>query len=285
MTHHDNGETRQDGQPSQPSLLAGAFASLRLVPIAIGLLLVVLLAASIVNVVNMHKDRTLPDFDAVEDISERKQAFFDFLAPIVMAENRRVLGQRERLLDLARALRAGERIGLLDRRWLGRLAAEYDVARDPDAPQERTLEIVALLERRVDAVPVPLALVQAATESGWGRSRFATEANNLFGHWCYEPGCGLVPERRNAGAGHEVAAFDSVAESVRRYVRNLNTHDAYAPLRAIRARMRRDGESPTAMALADGLIRYSERREAYVDEIKMVIRVNRPIIEKVRDTL
>ncbi|MEX0914821.1 MAG: glucosaminidase domain-containing protein, partial [Wenzhouxiangellaceae bacterium] len=161
------------------------------------------------------------------------------------------------------------------------LAEEYDV----DWERDDRLESVAMLERRVDAVPVSLALVQAATESGWGRSRFAVEGNNLFGHWCYRRGCGLVPERRNTGAAHEVAAFDSVSASVRRYLHNLNTHAAYAPLRAIRARLRDNGESPSAMALADGLTRYSERREEYVDEIKTVIRVNRPIIEKVRETL
>lgn len=276
--HERDREDRQMTRDGSQSRMVRIMAAVRPVPVGVGLVLVALLAASIVGV---REDRRLPDFDAIEDISERKQAFFEFLAPIVMAENARVLEQRARLLDLAGKLRAGERIGWLDRRWLGQLAEEYAVDWDPDSP----LESIEPLERRVDAVPVSLALVQAATESGWGRSRFATEANNLFGHWCYQSGCGLVPERRNPGAGHEVAAFDSVADSVERYLRNLNTHAAYAPLRAIRARMRRNGESATAMALADGLIRYSERREDYVAEIKTVIRVNRPIIENVRATL
>jgi len=279
MNHHDNDNATGDRNPSGAGRV---FRRIRPVPVLVGLVLEALLAASIVRI---RDAPTLPDFDAVEDVSERKRAFFEFLMPIVVEENRRVLEQRERLLDLAAGLRAGERPGWLDRRWLGQLAEEYDVAWTPDAPPEGMLESVELLKRRVDAVPTALALVQAATESGWGRSRFATEANNLFGHWCYEPGCGLVPERRNTGAGHEVAAFDSVAQSVQRYVRNLNTHAAYAPLRAIRARMRGNDRSPTAMALADGLIRYSERRADYVDEIKTVIRINRPIIEKVRETL
>lgn len=227
----------------------------------------------------------LPDFSTISDIPERKQAFFGFLAPIVEAENERVLEQRERLLALTERIRAGERLGWLDRRWLDSLADFYEVSWSPDLAEPERLEAIEMLERRVDAVPVPLALVQAATESGWGRSRFATEGNNLFGHWCYEPGCGLVPARRNEEALHEVAAFDSVSDAVSRYLYNLNTHAAYAPLRAIRARMRQQGESPTAMALADGLLLYSERREAYVDEIKTVIRVNRPIIAQVRETL
>jgi len=240
---------------------------------------------AVLGVLFSQAPQRLPDFSTISDIPERKQAFFEFLAPMVDAENERVLAQRARLLDLAERIRAGDRLGWLDRRWLGSLAEEYEVAWNPDLDESERLEALELLERRVDAVPVPLALVQAATESGWGRSRFATEGNNLFGHWCYEPGCGLVPGRRNADAAHEVAAFDSVSHSVSRYLHNLNTHAAYAPLRAIRARLRRQGESLTAMALADGLLLYSERREDYVEEIKTVIRINRPIINRVRETL
>lgn len=223
----------------------------------------------------------LPDFDGFDDVAERKQAFFEFLAPIVRDQNERVLDRRERLLRLAERLRAGAPVGWLDRRWLERLAEQYEVAWNRDEP----LESVERLERRVDAIPVPLALVQAATESGWGRSRFAVEGNNLFGHWCYQRGCGLVPSRRNEDAAHEVAAFDSVVDSVARYLDNLNTHAAYAPLREIRVRLRRAGRPLTAMSLADGLVRYSERRDEYVDEIKTVIRVNRPIIEQVIEPL
>ncbi|HKL52394.1 MAG TPA: glucosaminidase domain-containing protein [Wenzhouxiangellaceae bacterium] len=240
---------------------------------------------ALLGVLVLHSPQRLPDFSTISDIPARKQAFFEFLAPIVDAENERVLEQRQRLLALAPKVRAGETPGWLDRRWLASLAEEYEVPWNSDLSEPERLDAIAMLERRVDAVPIPLALVQAATESGWGRSRFATEGNNLFGHWCYEPGCGLVPARRNQDAAHEVAAFDSVSDSVSRYLYNLNTHAAYAPLRAIRARLRRQGESPTAMALADGLLLYSERREEYVDEIKTVIRVNRPIIAQVRETL
>lgn len=257
-------------------------ASVRPALAAAGILAALVLTAGYVA---LSAPEPLPDFDQIKEVSARKQAFFEYLAPVVATENQRVLRQRERLVELAERLQAGERLTWLDRRWLGRLAGEYDVNWERDGEGDDRLESVAMLERRVDAVPVSLALVQAATESGWGRSRFAVEGNNLFGHWCYRRGCGLVPERRNTGAAHEVAAFDSVSASVRRYLHNLNTHAAYAPLRAIRARLRDNGDSPSAMALADGLTRYSERREEYVDEIKTVIRVNRPIIEKVRETL
>ncbi|MDX1626214.1 MAG: glucosaminidase domain-containing protein [Wenzhouxiangellaceae bacterium] len=236
---------------------------------------VVLVAAAVFT--GWWTARPLPDFAAYEVVDERKEAFFSYLAPLVQRENERVRAQRTRLLAIERDLLADGRIGWADRRWLRALAAEYEVEYDRDAPGEA----VAMLEPRVDTVPVALALVQAAAESAWGRSRFAREGNNLFGQWCYVEGCGIVPNRRGEGRIHEVAAFESPAESVARYINNLNTHPAYAPLRAIRASLREAGQRPRALALADGLIRYSERREDYVEEVKAVIRANRPLIDRV----
>lgn len=220
---------------------------------------------------------SLPDFDFDGPVELRKQAFFDYLAPLIEAENAKIAEQRARLLSIEQRIEAGGTPGWWDRRWLSNQAVEYELEVDP----ERSLgETVAALKPRIDTVPPALAMVQAAAESAWGRSRFAVEANNLFGHWCYERGCGLVPRRRAEGARHEVAAFDSPRESVERYLHNLNTHPAHAPMRRIRAALREDGERPRALELADGLTRYSERREAYVEEVKAVIRANRALIDE-----
>jgi Bax protein len=221
----------------------------------------------------------LPDLTGIERVEVRKETFFSFLAPIVSTENERVLEQRSRLLVIAPEVSDEQPLPRFDRHFMRRLAAEYELA----WPGESREETLALLTRRVDIVPESLALVQAAKESGWGRSRFARQGNNLFGHWCYSRGCGLVPARRDAGAAHEVAAFDSVRQSVRRYIHNLNTHPSYLPLRRIREAEREAGVEPRALTLADGLIRYSERREAYVEEIKQIIRANRDLIARFID--
>ncbi|WP_376694704.1 glucosaminidase domain-containing protein [Wenzhouxiangella sp. EGI_FJ10305] len=222
---------------------------------------------------------TLPDFTEIERADLRKEAFFEFLTPIVESENERVLEQRRKLLEVAPKVEDGQSLPLFDRNWMRKLAAEYELAWPGDSREET----LSLLLRRVDMVPTPLALVQAAKESGWGRSRFARLGNNLFGHWCYVRGCGIVPGRRNSDAAHEVAAFDSVRHSVRRYINNLNTHASYLPLRRIREAEREAELRPRALSLADGLIRYSERREAYVEEIKQIIRANRELIGQVTD--
>ncbi|MFW5816637.1 MAG: glucosaminidase domain-containing protein [Wenzhouxiangella sp.] len=247
---------------------------------AIGLLLLGVVIFAVYK--SLQPERLdLPDFSQIEQVDERKAAFFEFLAPIVAAENQRVLAQRERLLMLAEQLEADQALSPLHRRWMGELAADYEL----DWPGEARAQTLAALLRRIDTVPLPLALVQAAKESGWGGSRFAREGNNLFGQWCYTPGCGIVPTQRATDARHEVAAFDSVRQSVRRYVNNLNTHPSYRPLRELRQAERRAGRTPTALTLADGLILYSERREAYVEDIKAILVANSDlIVEAIRAT-
>ena len=210
---------------------------------------------------------SLPDFTSFSRVDEMKAAFFDYLTPIVEYYNARILQDRSHLKRIAASLAGGEKLSWVDSMWLQRLAGQYTVNWNADRPDV----VVRKLIRRVDIIPVPLVLVQAAKESSWGQSRFAVEAHNLFGQWCFHQGCGVEPDRRPDGSNHEVRRFKSAGESVRSYLHNLNTHDGYADLRRIRQRLRDNHQPITAVALANGLSLYSERREAYVQEIKSMI--------------
>ncbi len=214
----------------------------------------------------MTRDR-VPDFRQYEAGIERKAQFFDFMRPLIREENARVLEDRRRLRELA----AEDDLGWLDRRWLRGLAGEYRL--DPEDFDEESL--IDALMRRVDAVPMSLALAQAAKESGWGTSRFARRGYNFFGEWCYEEGCGLVPLARAAGRSHEVRAFDSPRDSVANYIRNINTNRSYRELREARASLRAQDRPLSGLVLAEQLQRYSERGQAYVEEIKGLIRYNK----------
>ena len=211
----------------------------------------------------------LPDFTAIDDVNELKERFFGYLAPIVEEANDDVRAKRERLQRIVADPADNDAVLRRDRRWLSRVAERYQVQVDSlDAK-------LTALGRRVDTIPAGLALAQAAIESGWGRSRFAREGNNLFGEWCFREGCGLVPAARPAHAQHEVRAFVSVGDAVRSYLHNLNTHRAYGELREMRARIRaNEDRAPSTMELAAGLGRYSERGQAYVNEVRTVIRAN-----------
>ena len=221
----------------------------------------------------------LPDMRAIEDVNTRKATFFEYLTPIVESLNEEILVQRNRLQAIADDFRDDRRLSLFNKHRLKSLAREYDLEWDSSDPGEN----IRALQRRVDMVPVPLVLVQAAKESGWGTSRFAREGNNLFGQWCYSAGCGIVPSRRAGGAKHEVRAFDSVEDAISAYLYNINSGDAYRSLREIRARLRNAGKTPDAMSLADGLLYYSQRREAYVSEVKLMLEQYRKFQQQLQE--
>jgi Bax protein len=61
-------------------------------------------------------------------------------------------------------------------------------------------------------------------------------------------------------------------------MRNLNSHPAYKDLRAIRLQHRNAQKEVTGHALAEGLSKYSERGEEYIEELRQMIRVNQSYI-------
>lgn len=217
----------------------------------------------------------VPDFNKYLDVRDKKQAFFEFLAPLVRAENAIIEEQRNNLIALYHRWQGdSDSLDSDDHELLEQLAIEYRVEFD----MNENSDMFTLLLRRVDVVPETLVLVQAANESGWGTSRFALEGLNFFGQWCFRRGCGIVPENRPDGMNHEVRIFKSVNASIRSYLRNINTHAAYLELRLLREQRRAEGKDIRALDLTPGLLSYSERGEDYIDELNAMIRVNRPII-------
>ena len=212
----------------------------------------------------------IPDFNAISDIEERKRSFFDFVRPLIETENTRVLEKRKRLLYLYKQYREKIIFSIEEKAWMERLKAKYRVNGNLDDPELVWIELI----RRVDELPVELALTQAAKESGWGTSRFARIGNNFFGQWCFKEGCGIVPVNRGEGAKHEVRQFGSVNESVQSYVHNLNTHAAYEEFRQLRFEQRRKGKKLDGYPLISGLPRYSERGEVYLEEIRDLMLAN-----------
>ena len=186
---------------------------------------------------------------------------------------------------IAKAAQSGNAESLKIRTWLAQryvyfrlspqdqaivlnLADEYWVNVDDKSFKQ----IVGELLIKIDEVPPSLVVAQAINESGWGRSRFAREANNLFGMWCYTPGCGLVPERRRANDKHEVKRYASIQDSVDEYLRNINRNKAYSELRTLRAEQRQLLQSLSGEYLAQGLRRYSSIGAEYVNRIRGIIR-------------
>ena len=209
---------------------------------------------------------SMPDFAAIPDTDERKQAFFAYLLPAI--EHRNAVNRERALILGGIALRLEQDMPLTrpHQEFLASMRRYYKV---PDTLSNG--EALPILERRLGPLPASLVLAQAAIESGWGRSRFARDANNLFGQWCYTAGCGLVPRNRRAGATHEVRAFESIEAAIDAYYRNLNTNPVYKPVRDLRLAA---AELPSGLELAAGLERYSELGDAYIEKVRRFIRSN-----------
>lgn len=244
--------------------------------LALGIVIAAILSLRLWLIPSVHKDvassaaliknkagaHHVPDFSAFADVSEKKQAFFDYLRPWVEQQNAIILEERRFIESVLDHVQKGHSLSEAEQFRVQRIADKYQYAfRIIDEKS------VTHLLKRVDIVPESMVLIQAANETGWGSSRFAREGFNFFGQWCFTKGCGLVPLSRDSGLSHEVAVFKSVDASVASYMRNLNSNAAYALFRSIRADLRAQSVEPNAEQLIYGLVNYSERQEAYIDEL------------------
>jgi uncharacterized FlgJ-related protein len=212
-------------------------------------------------------------------VPQKKEIFYRLMLPLVMHANEMVMDRRAKLLQVQDDLAAGKQLSAQELEDLKRAVVllrvmPEEAAAALSAEDPGLTGIVDDLLYRLDVIPAGLALGQAAYESGYGTSRFAADGNALFGQWTYGGG-GMAPENKRKEKGnYGVAAFDWPFDSVRGYFINLMSHPAYEDFRRLRAELRATGEPLSSLRLADGLIRYSERGQEYVDSLKGMIRVN-----------
>lgn len=221
-----------------------------------------------INLAETSKHIKKPNFSAISEVKTKKTLFFEYLYPFVAKINYEVLERRvaiENILKKQRAQLTADEV-----LFIKEMSTLY--LNNHDASD--TLLTAKILQHYIRVIPPSLALAQAANESAWGVSRFAVNGNNYFGQWCFERGCGLVPNNRSKGLTHEVRTFKSPEASVRSYIRNLNTHPRYCELREIRHNLFQKGHFITGLELAEGLGGYSEQGKDYINELQSMIRVN-----------
>lgn len=204
------------------------------------------------------------NFQAIQHPQERKTIFIKMALPLILHANEMILWDRKIILKLLEKLRIGKTVAPGEQAWLNLKAREHGLA-EPDLTE---------LVRRIDVIPPSLALAQAAEESGWGTSRFAREGNAIYGQRTWGRENSIEPARREEGETFKVRAFNRLIDGVMSYTRNLNGHFAYEEFRRAREAQRSLGGGLDGLALATALKRYSERGDAYIDTIQMLIRVN-----------
>lgn len=206
----------------------------------------------------------LPNFKKYKVVAEKKRAFFEYLYPVIRDENQALLEIRWRLLrDIDWTLPQHAE-------WLIALGESYRVTEGATINETR----LQLLEK-VDVVPPSLAMAQAAKDSLWGTSRFATQANNLYNHRCYSKGCGLVPKSRSRKSSYEIQKYGDVGGSVADYIHDLNSSPKHREFRRLRRVAREEIRFIYGNELAFGLASYSSRGDAFVAEVQAALRINK----------
>ena len=127
---------------------------------------------------------------------------------------------------------------------------------------------------KVDKIPEPLALAQAAIASGWGTSGFAYEGNALFGQNVLgNTNKGIIPNDRETNAKYKIKSFDSLSDSVESYMKNLNTNFHYHDFRINRFVLRSNNLPISGNILVEYLSSYSIEDD-YIDKVRNIIEIN-----------
>lgn len=211
------------------------------------------------------------DFSQIKDIKLRKKLFIDFMSLIIETENREILTSKSKLKLLSKK----NDLTKLEHNYINNIEKVYLLEVSESSENINWDELF----KRVDIIPTELAITQSAIESGWGTSIFAKKANNMFGHWTYQVGTGIIPSRRDKGQTHEIAIFNSVNASVKKYMLNLNTNNAYNYFRKLREDFRKSNIELKGEMLSPGLINYSGVGHDYIIMINAIIADVKKIME------
>ena len=199
------------------------------------------------------------DLDNLQSVKLKKETFIKIVLPLIVAENEKILDDREKLKILVEKKFTTDS----EKQWLRQKLLEYKVKRG---------DLEELLFR-MDMIPVSIALAQAAKESGWGTSRFALEGNAIFGQWTWD-GQGIAPLDRDSGKNHKILKFPILRASVKAYKNNLNTHKSYGKFRDKRKQLRDKNKLITGLDLTDTLKNYAQTGSEYTKILNQIITQN-----------
>ena len=200
------------------------------------------------------------DLDELQSTKLKKETFIKIVLPLIVAENERILADREKLISLSSKKYTTD----IEKQWLRQKLLEYKVKKG---------DLKELLVR-IDIIPTSIALAQAAKESGWGTSRFALEGNAIFGQWTWS-GQGIAPVDRASNKNHKILKFPILRASVKAYQNNLNTHKSYTKFRQKRLSLRDKKNKISGLELTETLNNYAQTGSEYTKILNQIIKQNR----------
>lgn len=187
----------------------------------------------------------------------KKDNFINLVLPSILLAKQEIKNLKEEVLELSSQKKIGEKDEDRLKYIYGKYKVEYGNSSE--------------LLKRLNTVPVDLALAQAIIESGWGTSRFSREGNNIYGIWSFRDTEARMEATHGTRGGRKVylRKYDYIYECVLDYFYSLSVGANYASLRE---KMLTTTDS---FLLSKELEGYSEIREEYVKRLKSVINFNK----------
>lgn len=205
-------------------------------------------------------DRVTYDLNGIslEDkiVQKKKENFINFVLPTIILVKEDIKKEKEKVVKIMSL----NKIGKKDEDYLKKLYEKYKVE------EGNKKELL----KRLNTVPVELALAQAIIESGWGTSRFSKEGNNIYGIWSFNKTEKRMKASEGVRSGKSVylRKYEYIYECVSDYFYSLSVGINYEHLRNSLL------ETDDGLKLSESLEGYSEIQEEYIHRVKSVINYN-----------
>ena len=197
------------------------------------------------------------------NVAERKKVFIKSLLSNIIKNNDDILHVRDSIYNILKKTHNNITISDHEVKWLNSVSKTY---------RSNSNDLNDLL-KKVDIIPVSMAIAQSIVESGWGTSRFATEGNSMFGEHFSNGAEGkhISAEFSNV----KMKSFTNIYDAVKSYSININRHRAYRRFRDKRIEMRNNSQPLNSLELVETLVNYSEIGGEYTIYLKGIINKNK----------
>lgn len=142
----------------------------------------------------------------------------------------------------------------------------------------RCVDFLNMTIEHEQRVPKMIVVAMAVLETGYGKSRFAVEGNNLFGYRTWDPKEPQMKPKELPNAEFGVKKYKTKCDSVKDMIRNVNEYHAYDEYRVERANQIKLGKIDLDKQI-DLLSKWSTNPK-YTELVKMKVKKIKDILAK-----
>lgn len=192
------------------------------------------------------------NLENVTHVNQGKKGFVRVMLPIIEDIKEQISKKRARIEELSKK----RELTYAEIEFLNNKFEKYRI---PKGNYSKLLKTMVL-------PPTSIILAQASLESGWGKSRVAKDANNLFGMRSFNKNEPRIKALQSETVFYR--KYNSLRESTEDYILNLSRHKAYEEFRELIVSQEK------IELMIEKLSEYSELPE-YSEKLSRIISVNK----------